>query len=316
MTVKKYMRSHIGEESITKQGCKCIIIDGGSKNDYVTVKLFSDDNVPCIKENCYTSVKRGGVYNDNLIHRYSLKHVGEIHYNNQGCKMEIISGGSEYGSCKIKMHGGVETYTVEDKYSNVVRGMSHNKMMPKTYGYGYIGIGEYTTSKGRKPLRKHDVWKDMMRRCYGDINKPTYKEVFVCEEWHNYQNFAQWYDENYREFKYCRTELDKDFIGNGKLYSPDNCVFLPQQLNGFLTNKQTTNTTGYIGVSFHRRDKVYEANINLFPKRGKKYLGRFHDPEIASRAYKKARKEQCKIVRQKCIDEWGITDKRILDSII
>lgn len=52
------------------------------------------------------------------------------------------------------------------------------------------------------------------------------------------------------------------------------------------------NTSGYVGVTWHKRDKKWMARIMLL---GKRYLvGRFDTPEEASEAYKKAKQEHHK----------------------
>lgn len=74
----------------------------------------------------------------------------------------------------------------------------------------------------------------MMNRCYGDKHKYSqysYKGCTVCEEWHNYQNFAKWYEDNYYNCEE-ELELDKDIIIYGnKLYSPETCLFVPKLVN-------------------------------------------------------------------------------------
>lgn len=75
----------------------------------------------------------------------------------------------------------------------------------------------------------------MLERCYSaryQERKPTYKGCSVCDEWLNYQNFAKWYDDNYYEIKGEIMCLDKDILVKGnKIYSPENCVFVPNYIN-------------------------------------------------------------------------------------
>lgn len=47
--------------------------------------------------------------------------------------------------------------------------------------------------------------------------------------------------------------------------------------------KQSNNTSGYKGVSWHKRDEVYEINIRV--NRKLVYLGRSQDLEVAARLY-------------------------------
>lgn len=67
----------------------------------------------------------------------------------------------------------------------------------------------------------------------------TYKECYVCEEWHNFQNFAQWYNEN-KWTDELPLVPDKDILIKGnKEYSPNTVLLLDQRLNNlFLSHKK------------------------------------------------------------------------------
>ena len=70
---------------------------------------------------------------------------------------------------------------------------------PTVFGYGYIGQGIYKTRENGKPTREYATWLNMLCRCYNTKfheKHETYKGCIVCEEWHNFQNFADWYNEN------------------------------------------------------------------------------------------------------------------------
>ena len=78
----------------------------------------------------------------------------------------------------------------------------------------------------------------MLRRCYFDnVKFPAYYDCIVCDEWHNFQNFAKWYDEN----KYPvneRLHIDKDILyPNCHMYSPKTCLLTPQRINMLFMNK-------------------------------------------------------------------------------
>lgn len=79
----------------------------------------------------------------------------------------------------------------------------------------------------------YSVWREMLRRAY-DKNfhsrKPSYSNVEVCDEWLRFMNFRAWMTEQNWEGKH----LDKDVIGTGLLYSPENCVFITQRVNKFV----------------------------------------------------------------------------------
>ena len=71
---------------------------------------------------------------------------------------------------------------------------------------GFFGDGFYgkRTSEGA-----YAIWRCMIERCYGEnsvIESPSYINCIVCDEWHNFQNFAQWFIMN-KDLDY---HLDKD----------------------------------------------------------------------------------------------------------
>lgn len=178
--------------------------------------------------------------------------------------------------------------------------MSRNKnpMKPSVFNIGCFGIGEYKSKKNNKITREYDIWRQMLIRCYSEKNQekhPAYIGIAVCEEWHNFQNFAEWFNENHPNIDGIRFDLDKDLLQQGvenKIYSPDTCVFLPSRINKFMTNLKSTNTSGHVGVVWHKRDCVWESSTNCFKNSKNIYIGRFTDINEASLAYKKSRAEQ------------------------
>ncbi len=94
------------------------------------------------------------------------------------------------------------------------------------YGIGYLGSGRNIAFASGKPSKSYSTWSNMLKRCYCEaslIARPTYAGCYVCDEWHNFQNFAEWFDTNYVE----GFHLDKDTLVDGnKIYSPATCVFI------------------------------------------------------------------------------------------
>ena len=135
-----------------------------------------------------------------------------------------------------------------------------------------------------------------MERCYDEksLEKfPTYRNVTVCEEWHNYQNFAQWFKDTFPiDLMGLKMQLDKDLKQKGleyKVYSKDTCVFIPERLNYFLTNKTSKNTSGFIGVWYSKDRCKWVSRISDYDTSANKTLG-YHDTlEEASESYMKAR---------------------------
>ena len=118
--------------------------------------------------------------------------------------------------------------------SNIGRGMIKDPMRPRVNGVGFTGVGIYSTCSGGVINPAYKVWKSMLRRCYDDKFQkahPTYKGCTVCDEWHNYQDFAIWYYKNH-PLDGGRYELDKDLLIYGnKRYHPDACQFVTKAEN-------------------------------------------------------------------------------------
>lgn len=117
------------------------------------------------------------------------------------------------------------------------------------FGIGFRGYGEYKISENGKHTKCYKVWHSMMLRCYDEnIHKEynTYTNCIVCNEWHNYQIFAEWFYENYIE----GYQLDKDLrLYGNKLYSPKTCMFFHKDVNMFFKiHKSSKNRKLPLGV--------------------------------------------------------------------
>lgn len=81
----------------------------------------------------------------------------------------------------------------------------------------------------------HKTWYQMMTRCYKNGGIKSYKDVTVCDKWHNYMDFRTWYLQNCDLDNPQNFALDKDLFGSEyKVYSPETCCFLPQEINSAL----------------------------------------------------------------------------------
>lgn len=251
-----------------------------------------------------------------MANKYQRGNIGEKYKLSDGSIAIVIDGGSREGYCTILYNN--EKSKKEVGIGNLRRGQIKNEYAPSVHNVGYTGIGEYTASKNGEDTKNYKTWQSMLGRCYDgkyQERNPTYIGINVCDEWHNFQNFAKWYEENYREFEGSRAELDKDFLGNGTLYSPSTCCFIPHKLNTFLCNINSNNTTGFIGVSFCHVKGKFVAKINDVKTCDKIHLGTFNSAKEAGRAYNNARAKQCEIMKDICINKWNITDKKILNNI-
>lgn len=163
---------------------------------------------------------------------YSSKKYGDFEILNFEFKKE----GHEYYKCKFIDTGYIGIFTD----SNIIKGSVRDLFYPSYYNVGFIGKGVYNSSD----KKCHSIWADMLRRCYDkkSLNYLNYgaKGVVVCEEWHNFQNFADWFYSQPLCYNYD-IELDKDILSNIKnmeikMYSPETCLIIPSEINKFFIN--------------------------------------------------------------------------------
>ena len=217
-----------------------------------------------------------------------MNRVGEENVNNFGSKMII----TKYrNNANVDIYFPEYSWTLEhETYQNFKNGNIKCPYEQRHYGIGYIGEGSYRSrDKNKKKTKCYNTWKNMLKRCYDlkvQEKQPAYVGCEVCDEWYNFQNFAQWYEENYYEVPGQRMELDKDILYKGnKIYSPDTCVFVPQSINTLFTKSDTTRGDLPIGVSYHKQHKKYQSRCTEKGGR-RKHLGYYDTPEEAFVAYK------------------------------
>ena len=207
----------------------------------------------------------------NQIEIMKKERLGETKNNEYGNKMTIIEYINSH-NVKIKFENG---YITKSDYRNFKKGIIRSPYDRRIYEIGYIGEGKYQSTVDLRATQQYDAWNSMLKRCYSEkvhVRHPTYKDCTVCEEWHNFQNFAKWYDENYYEVEDQEMCLDKDILVKGnKVYSPDTCIFVPERINILFVKGDSKRGDLPIGVSFHKISGKYTAQCNQNNK--KTYLG-------------------------------------------
>tara|TARA_R110000782_G_scaffold85221_2_gene165724 strand:- start:21 stop:659 length:639 start_codon:yes stop_codon:yes gene_type:complete len=157
-----------------------------------------------------------------------MLNIGKV-YKTNSCGNLIIIENTGRLSCLVEF---VDTKSrVTAMYGNIRAGSVYDYMRPSICGVGFIGLGIHKAYVDGRRCRSYSVWSNMMRRCYDikvQAKQPTYKGCSVCDEWHNYQNYAEWFDKNQIE----GFEVDKDIKINGnKIYSPSACSFVSKKDN-------------------------------------------------------------------------------------
>lgn len=273
-------KERIGEIHSTKLGESIEIIDYISCSN---VKVKFNDGV-VLNGLRYTLIIKGEVLKPR-------NRLGEKHRTSEGYEAEIIEYFNSL-NCTIKFDDG--TVVNNKKYREIKNGSVKNPNHKTVYGIGYIGQGRYkvTTTGKNKPYKK---WHSLIQRCY-DVKAfdrhPTYESCSVDERWHNFQVFAEWFENNYIE----GFELDKDILVKGnKIYSPETCCFVPQGVNALFTNRKNHRGDCPIGVS-----KIKNKFAVFLSKNGERYyLGVFDTPKEAFECYKFHKEKYIKEIADK-----------------
>ena len=142
----------------------------------------------------------------------------------------------------------------------------------------------------------------MLNRCYDEKfheKYPTYIGCEVDKNWHNFQNFAEWYYNNYYEIEGGKMCLDKDILyKHNKVYSPKTCIFVPQTINSLFVKRDNDRGESVIGTSL--KNGRYRVQCWSFdPETGKskqEYFGYYDSQEKAFEIYKYYKEKNIKQV--------------------
>ena len=211
-----------------------------------------------------------------------INRISESKLNNSGSKMTIINYKSSM-DITVQFENGHITHT---SYSEFKKGSVKN-IFEKTFLFkGYIGEGVFKSSVKGRITKEYIIWRGMLMRCYNSkyhLTHPSYIGCTVCEEWLNFQNYAEWHKSNYYEIPGEKTSLDKDILVKGnKMYSPETCLFVPQSINSLFIN--TKKVRGDYPIGVRKRKDAYSAKG--FYKKEQTHLGTFYKVEDAYNAFK------------------------------
>lgn len=160
------------------------------------------------------------------------------------------------------------------------RGKISNPYHRALYGIGFLGEGISREFKSQ--------WSAMFRRCFSEAKTSKshfYKDVSISEDWHNFSNFNSWaLSQNFEN----GWHLDKDLLGDGKLYSPENCCFVPKEINqAIILPRKSLSSDHLVGMYYDERLNKYVAQARV--GRDNSYIGCFSNQVDAYNAYKDAK---------------------------
>ena len=199
------------------------------------------------------------------------------------------------------------------KMSNVIKGAVKDKNAPTVLGVGIVGE-KYKTWIDGKALKQYVIWKGVLERCFDKRfhkKQPTYADCTISEKFLYYEQFYEW----------CANQegsdrddffLDKDLLLKGnKIYSENTCVFVPKEVNNFLTLRINHRGLYPLGVSKKAGRCEFYSQISIDNEL--KSLGKFETPEQAFYAYKQAKEQQARGLAEK----WkGSIDVRAYNALL
>lgn len=239
----------------------------------------------------------------------SAKYLGKTFVSKNGEKVTVIDYNNATKITVRYENGFIQIL----QGANLIRGNFKSPYLISHCGYGYIGEGKYKpTVKGVK-TEYYKAWCSMLERCYGNSSTFIVRGYGseCCEEWHNFQNFAEWYENNYYivgEEKMC---LDKDILIKGNtIYSPTTCCIVPNSINCLIVGSDSIRGEYPIGVSY-KHGEGYYARCNDGNNKTV-YLGTYKTPEEAFAVYKNYKE---KVIKLRAKELSGVMPHNVVQAL-
>jgi DNA-directed RNA polymerase subunit RPC12/RpoP len=151
--------------------------------------------------------------------------------------------------------------------------------------YNKRRVKETNTKHGLMYTKLYRAWADIKNRTLNPKHK-HYNDyggrgITICDEWKDdVKSFYDWAMSNgYEEDK----GLSIDRIDNDGNYCPENCRWTTKTIQARNQRIRKNNTSGYRGVTFHKRDKKFTAYITV--DKNNIHLGSFQTKEEGAIAY-------------------------------
>ena len=243
--------------------------------------------------------------------------LGMIKYNNRGYLMKCVEYNS-YNDIVVEFQDKYK-FRTKSNWGNFIKGEIKNPYSPTVYGVGIIG--EKNIKINKKHIKEYVVWHDMLKRCYNKSYKeenPIYQNAVCCVDWLLFDNFYEWIhkQENFEKWlNGYRWAIDKDILYKGnKIYSPDTCCLVPNNVNTLFI-KNNTNNNLPVGVYYCKDRNKYSATCNDYYGKAK-FLGRYSTSYDAFYfGYKPYKEKVIKQIAQSEFENGNIT-KRCYDAMM
>lgn len=184
------------------------------------------------------------------------------------------------------------------------------------HGFYNTGGKYYARRSHKGKTKEYQLWENMKFRSYyqflkDPIRYANYKNVVVCDEWKDFQDFAKWFheDSNYHE----GWQLDKDILSpdGSPLYSPETCTFVPEEMNKALLNKSNHRGDFPVGVCLGKNGK---SLLCRYLCRDKEFsIQRTFSLDEVDQAFYLYKQSKEKYMRHLATKWAGIVDNRVTD---
>lgn len=220
---------------------------------------------------------------------------GEVSCTKYGTKATLI----EYiNSRKVLVEFDDEyKYTYYASYTNFKDGKLTNPYDKRYCGIGYMGVGKYNMTNCKTALQK---WCAILQRVTlrdsGDLSTSvtSYVGCEISDDWLNFQNFAEWFENNKYELpNEERLAIDKDILyHDNKLYCEERCLLVPEKINSLFIKEKSRRGNLPIGVKQPKDKDYYIAGISKYG--GNIRLGSYATKEEAFYVYKEEKEKHIK----------------------
>lgn len=195
-------------------------------------------------------------------------------------------------------------------------GLSFEVNMSTPY-YNSKGVHRTRLPPDNTKTKACQLWENIKNRCeylpkMDEKRFGKYQGADACEEWKDFQNFAQWFEDVQNSGYYEKGwQLDKDLLVKGnKIYSPETCVFLPEEVNKALNTKSRTRGELPLGMCYGGTRANRKSHIQVYfnckyPEfTAKIYLPNSHENiQFGFMFYKNAREKYIRFLAEKYKNE-------------
>ena len=210
--------------------------------------------------------------------------VGEVFKVNSGGFCTVVN---YISSREVEVEFNDEyRYKTKTSSGHVRNGRVRNPYNRTLFGVGYLGEGKHLRSvSGKGNSDTYKIWRGMLERCYSESRLDKYDSYEGCTvhpDWHNFQNFAGWYESH--ECYGLGYELDKDLFGSEtKVYSEETCCLLPKVFNKTISYKYSSNNGNPVGCTKGKGRNTFSVQVMV--ARVRHYVGSYRTEEEARQAY-------------------------------